>query len=165
MPLFLGTSSSRMQILKKSEQNHCFFKFKKKYMENSCSDKQPLAACSHLQPLAATSSHLQPLAATCSHLQPLAATCSHSQPLPATCSHLPRQPFAATCSHSQPLPATCSHLPRQPFAATCSHEQVAASGCIFENQIAPPAPTMKQPVKFKPPCRPCEMALKMIRLI
>ena len=57
---------------------------------------------------------------------------------------------AVTCDHLLPLPATCSTCGRfnrrlrllAPLAATCGHSsgckwlQVAASGCVFEIQIA-----------------------------
>ena len=124
------------------------------------------ATCDHFRPpLAATSGHLRALVATCSsgHLWPLPATCSHLlqlRTLAATCNHLrpleclqvaasgchalalrdPLRP-AATCGHLRPLAATCA-CSNSPPAATCSHLRplewlrVAASGCVFEIQIA-----------------------------
>ena len=107
--------------------------------------------CSHLlmQPLAAATCHtttcrlavwqqVAAWASGCHCLPAQAATCSgHLQPLAATCSHLQPLPQAATCSYKQPLATTCPSSHLQSLAAT-------ATGCIFENQIAPlPRPQCK----------------------
>ena len=85
--IFFGTWQLAHANLEKKwdMQNHCFF-------ENSCSDKQPLAA---------TSSHLpkQPLAATCSHLQPLV----HAMEVIVGRAKLPRDTFYPPLKSSKSL--------------------------------------------------------------
>ena len=78
-----------------------------------------------------------------------AVTCSHLQPLAATSSHLPKQPLAATCSHLQPLAATCSHLQPLASGSKWLLLASGCKWLLFwKSNCAPPAPTMRTHVQI-----------------
>ena len=113
---------SRLQPLEWSQVTVGFKEVSRASAWQPLATRVAAALCGHLRPLAPTAP-----AATCGQLRPLAPTAPFGplRPLAATCSDSPLWPLAATCSYSP-----CSHL--RPLEWL----QVAASGCVFEIQLA-----------------------------